>query len=136
LKHFAPYRRLAGLQYASYGGPVADKYEVLSRYRFNICYENAYGIDGYITEKIFDCFLAGTVPIYLGARNITAHIPSQCFIDKRDFSSYEDLYDYLTGLSAEQYVEYLGAAAAFIASERAAPFTPEHVAATLLAEMR
>ena len=135
LKRFALYRRLAGLHYASYRGSIGDKYEVLSRYRFNICYENAYGIDGYITEKVFDCFLAGTVPIYLGAGNITAHVPSQCFIDKRDFSSYEDLYDYLTGLSAEKYDEYLSAAATFIASEGAVPFTPEHVAATLLEAM-
>jgi hypothetical protein len=135
LNRFASYRRLAGLRYASYRGSIGDKYEVLSRYRFSICYENAYGIDGYITEKIFDCFLAGTVPIYLGAGNITAHVPAECFIDKRGFASYEELYDYLEGLSTETYGEYLRAAAAFIASEQALPFTPEHVATTLLNAM-
>ena len=135
LNRFAMYRRLAGLRYASYRGAIADKYEVLSRYRFSICYENAYDIDGYITEKIFDCFLAGTVPIYLGAGNIAAHVPSQCFIDRREFSSYDELYDHLTGLSAEAYREYLSQAAAFIASEQALPFTPEHVVETLLDAM-
>ena len=135
LNRFTAYRQLAGLQYPSYRGPIADKYEVLSRYRFSLCYENACGIDGYITEKIFDCFLAGTVPIYLGASNITTHVPSQCFIDRRDFSSYEELYDHLMRLSTETYHEYLSEAAAFIASELALPFTPEHVAETLLNAM-
>lgn len=135
LNRFAAYRGVAGLRYTSYRGTVEDKYEVLSRYRFSICYENAYDIDGYITEKIFDCFLAGTVPIYLGAGNVTAHIPPQCFIDKRDFLTYEELYDHLTRLSTESYDAYLSAARAFIASEEAAPFTPEHVAGALLDAM-
>ena len=135
LNRFATYRKTAGVSYPSYRGSVADKYEVLSRYRFCICYENAYDIAGYITEKIFDCFLAGTVPIYLGAGNITAHVPPECFIDKRGFPSYEDLYGYLTELSAERYGGLLTAAANFIGSDDALPFTPGRVATDLLDAM-
>ena len=48
---------------------------------FAICYENARDIPGYITEKIFDCFFAGCVPIYWGgAPNVTDHIPANTFI--------------------------------------------------------
>jgi alpha(1,3/1,4) fucosyltransferase len=135
LNRFAAYRGIAGVRYPSFRGSVADKYEVLSRYRFSICYENAYNIDGYITEKIFDCFLAGTVPIYLGAANITTHVPAQCFIDKRDFGSYEELYEYLVGLPEATYRKYLRAAADFMASDQALPFTPEYVAGSLLDAM-
>jgi hypothetical protein len=63
----------------------------LEKYKFSICYENARDTPGYITEKIFDCFFAGCVPIYWGANNITDHIPKECFIDKRDFEDYKVL---------------------------------------------
>jgi len=40
--------------------------------------------NGYITEKIFDSFFTSYVLIYLGAKNITEHVPSNCFIDQRE----------------------------------------------------
>jgi len=46
--------------------PIPNKLEVLSKYKFCICFENAYDIDGYVTEKIWDCLQAGTIPIYIG----------------------------------------------------------------------
>ena len=76
------------------------------------------------------------MPIYLGAGNITAHVPPECFIDKRGFPSYEDLYGYLTELSAERYGGLLTAAANFIGDLRhALLFTPERVATYLLDAM-
>jgi hypothetical protein len=42
---------------------VDSKKNTLEKYKFSICYENARDIPGYITEKIFDCFFAGCVPI-------------------------------------------------------------------------
>ena len=52
-----------------------EKLTTLSKYLFCICFENTDYINGYITEKIFCCFASGTVPIYLGAPNITHYIP-------------------------------------------------------------
>ena len=37
----------------------------LSHYKFSIAMENSDG-DGYLSEKIIDSFLAGTIPIYYG----------------------------------------------------------------------
>ena len=54
---------------AAWRGPVASKAEVLGRYTFAICFENMV-LEGWITEKIFDCFHAGTVPVYLGAPDV------------------------------------------------------------------
>ena len=45
--------------------------ELFNRFKFIICIENSPG-DGYITEKIFNCFLAKTIPIYNGC-DITSH---------------------------------------------------------------
>ena len=44
---------------------VVDKVAFLSNYKFSIAMENSDG-DGYLSEKIVDSFLAGTIPIYYG----------------------------------------------------------------------
>lgn len=62
--------------FPSYRGQVDRKRDVLLRTRFSICYENVRDMPGYITEKIFDCFFAGCVPVYWGANNVAEHIPS------------------------------------------------------------
>ena len=89
LNRFDALRKLLKPKYPSYRGTVKLKRDVLQKYKFAICYENARDIPGYITEKIFDCFFAGCVPVYWGAPNVTDHIPEDTFIDRRDFKSYE-----------------------------------------------
>ena len=64
-------------------------------------------IDGYITEKIFDCFKANCVPIYYGASNITSYIPSNTFIDFRQFKDFDVMYRYLINMNKKTYDEYL-----------------------------
>lgn len=44
------------------------KYAYLSRFRFNICPENS-NRTGYVTEKLFEAFQAGVVPVYWGSDN-------------------------------------------------------------------
>ena len=46
-----------------------DKIEYLKDFKFNICPENTIS-DGYVTEKLFDAFKAGCIPIYNGNENI------------------------------------------------------------------
>ncbi|MEI0559728.1 glycosyltransferase family 10 domain-containing protein [Brachyspira intermedia] len=46
-----------------------DKIEYLKDFKFNICPENTIS-DGYVTEKLFDAFKAGCIPIYNGDENI------------------------------------------------------------------
>ena len=42
------------------------KVEYLKGFIFNICPENTYGHEGYITEKIIQCCESGCIPIYAG----------------------------------------------------------------------
>lgn len=42
-----------------------DKVEYMKNFKFNICPENA-SQKGYVTEKIFESFIAGCIPIYWG----------------------------------------------------------------------
>jgi len=111
--------------FSSYRGRVDSKVEILEKYKFSICYENARDIPGYITEKIFDCFFAGCVPIYWGANNITKHIPKECFIDKRKFNTYEELYEYINSIKDSEYLEYLENIEKFLNSEKAYYFSIE-----------
>jgi hypothetical protein len=50
-------------------GPVSSKSQALAAYTYSICIENSRE-KNYVTEKITDCFLTGTIPIYLGCPNI------------------------------------------------------------------
>ena len=52
---------------------------IYSQYKFIICFENS-KTDGYVTEKIFNVFLSGSIPIYDGAPNVTDYIISGSFI--------------------------------------------------------
>jgi hypothetical protein len=111
--------------FKNWKGKAKDKASTLSQYRFCICYENMRDVKGYITEKIFDCFMAGCVPVYWGAENVTAYIPKECFIDRREFASTEELYAFLQRMGRKEYEEYLRQAAMYLESEQAQVFSKE-----------
>ncbi len=132
------FKLLTGLlkpNYPSYKGSIESKREVLQKYKFAICYENVRDIPGYITEKIFDCFFAGCVPVYWGAPNVTDHIPAGTFIDRKNFKSYEELYNYLKNMPDNEYVGYLNAIKNFIKSDKIYPFSAECFAETIVNEV-
>lgn len=117
--------------FPSWQGIVPTKAEVLRRSRFSIVYENAI-FRGYVTEKIFDAFCAGNVPIYWGAPDITEYIPKACFIDRRDFSSYESLYDFLKTMSEETYRGYQQRISDFLHSPQAERFSIAYFVKTII----
>ena len=135
LNRIKPLRKLFTEKRPSYKGKVDKKIEVLSKYKFCFCYENSCAIPGYISEKIWDCFFAGCIPVYYGAPNITDYIPDNCFIDFRKFSSYEQLYNYLKKMSDKTYREYIDSIKKFLLSEKKYPFSAECFVDTLLKEI-
>ncbi len=118
--------------YLNYKGTIGDKLAVLKNYKFSICYENTRDVKGYITEKILDCFAAGSVPVYWGASNVTDYIPEGCFVDRRKFENYDELYAFMKNLTQEEYGQYLKNAEEFLKSEKAQVFTQEHFIKTFL----
>jgi hypothetical protein len=58
---------------------LPDKWDGLAPFRYSVAVENSRH-DHYWTEKITDCFLAGTVPIYWGAPNIKDYFPEEAMI--------------------------------------------------------
>lgn len=108
-----PYWRHYKTLMSIYKGACESKYEVLSQYQFSLCFENM-TMQGYVTEKIFDCLYAGTIPLYLGASNIEALIPPEVYVDCRKFASWEDMHHHVMGLSSEEIAHIRRAGRAFI----------------------
>ncbi len=75
-----------------YLGECQSKYAVLSQYQYCLCFENM-EMQGYVTEKIFDCLYSGTIPLYWGAPDIEALIPAAAYVDVRKYSSWEEMWE-------------------------------------------
>lgn len=118
--------------FPSYRGTLKRKTETLVRYRFAICYENTFAYPGYITEKLFDCLKASCVPVYWGAPNITDVIPANCFVDRRNFASLDELYGFMVGMSDAEYSGYLEHISAFLAGPVSDRFRCEYFAAQVI----
>lgn len=107
----------------SWRGIIKSKGDVLKNSRFSIVYENISGQNNYITEKIFDAFRFGNVPVYWGAENISDHIPNNCFIDRRQFKTHDDLYYFLKNMKEDEYLKYQFNAKFFLNSKSAKIFS-------------
>lgn len=59
--------------------PLRDKWDGISPYRYSIAVEN-FSSAHYWTEKLADCFLAWTMPVYYGCRNLSDYFPKESFI--------------------------------------------------------
>lgn len=82
---------------------IENKVDGVKDYMFSIAMENSI-INTYYTEKILDCFLTGTVPIYWGTNKIGE------IFDKRGilhFNNIEELKNILETLSTQKYFEML-----------------------------
>lgn len=95
-----------------------SKVHKMAKYKFAFTFDSYVKQRGYISEKIFDAFFARVVPIYLGADNVTDYIPKECFIDMRDFESYDDLYRYLMDMKEEEYNDRLRSIEEFLSSSK------------------
>jgi hypothetical protein len=58
---------------------VEDKWDALAPYRYSLAVENYSGPD-YWTEKLTDCLLAWSLPIYYGCTNIDKYLPAECMV--------------------------------------------------------
>lgn len=116
--------RLYAAMAAASRGPARSKSETVARYRFALCFENSI-LKGWLTEKLFDCFFAGTVPVYWGAPDVLDWVPAECFIDMRQFKDFAELRQFLHAVTPAQEQAYREAARAYLTSDRFAPFRVE-----------
>ena len=90
------------------GGKVKNKIEFLTSYKFSIAMENTNG-DGYVSEKIIDSFLAGTIPIYYGNYNVDEYINPKSYILIKGEKDIKRKIDYIIEIdnNEEKYLSIL-----------------------------
>ena len=96
---FHLYGRGWQLEDRRYLGPLQDKRDGLAEYRYSIAIENCCE-RGYVTEKLFDCFLCNCVPIYLGAPDVAEIYPAGAFLPLDPGAS--DLVEHLRGIASTE----------------------------------
>jgi hypothetical protein len=119
--------RLKPLMGKIYKGVVRDKIKAISGYKFTLCLENV-RFPGYITEKIIDCFVAGTVPLYLGAKDVSDYIPSGAFIDVAKFRDNRELLHFINNISDRDYDRLVHRGRSFLKSDEGKKYSHEAVA--------
>jgi hypothetical protein len=118
---WVPYWRNYRALMSIYKGPCKSKFDVMSRYKFCLCLENMH-MDGYITEKIFDCLYAGVIPLYRGAPDILAYVPSDVFIDCRQYSTWNEMWEHVSRLPEAALTKLKNAGREFLQGDMAKPF--------------
>ena len=78
--------------------PIKFKEEGLADYKFSIIIENI-SCDNYFTEKLIDCFLTGTIPIYWGCPNIGEFFDASGMII---FNNFDELTAILAKLTNDE----------------------------------
>jgi hypothetical protein len=70
---------------------LEDKWDGLASYKYSLAIENS-SSPNYWTEKIADCFLCWTVPIYYGCLNLEDYFPEKAFI-KIDIDKFQPSFE-------------------------------------------
>ena len=116
-----PYWRNRKALLSIYQGSCSSKFETLSKYEFCLCYENM-AMNGYITEKIFDCLYSGTIPLYKGAPDILNYVPADVFIDCRKYPTVGGMWDDIAAMPDAAISKIRDAGQAFLKSDYARRF--------------
>jgi hypothetical protein len=90
------------------GGPVNDKMQFISNYRFTFAFENS-SYNGYVTEKIYEPMFVNSIPLYWGSESVSLDFNTKSFINLHDFFSDEECIDKIMELESDKYkyIEYL-----------------------------
>lgn len=98
-----------------YLGKIADKISFLEEYKFSLVIENC---DSYVSEKLVDAIVAGTIPLYIGGNLEIAGLPNDVArISKPHVSSIErEILDLLSDESGAR--EILQAGRRYLESEQ------------------
>ena len=76
------------------GSVKCTKEEALRKYMFCFVFENG-NTPGFVTEKIHQCFRAGSLPVWYGTKDVSWMVPKGSYIDMGDFKSHMELAEYL-----------------------------------------
>ena len=81
-------------------GRDCTKVEAIRGYKIHLAFENG-DSPRYVSEKIFQAFSAGVLPVYLGTHFVSGVVPKGSYIDVADFASPEAVAQYLVTVLAD-----------------------------------
>ena len=87
------------------GRDMTSKIEMLRDYQFHICIENSRQ-HNYFSEKLMDCLITKTIPIYYGCPNIAEFFDTRGWIILEDTSA-STLFKALLSLNEQYYSKYM-----------------------------
>jgi hypothetical protein len=87
--------RLGGVENFNNNPILGEKKEPLFDSMFHICIENVTK-ENFFTEKLIDCFLCKSIPIYIGCPNINEYFNADGFFIVKDFNEVIELCNKLT----------------------------------------
>ena len=79
------------------GEQPCNKDEVLRKYMFCLVFENGVS-PGFVSEKIHQCFRAGSLPIWYGTDDVALIVPEGSYVNMKDFESHLALAEYMVQL--------------------------------------
>jgi hypothetical protein len=88
-------------------GPIAgkafraSKYEILSRYRFNLCFENSI-FPGYYTEKVLHAWVGGCVPLYYSDGWFSVDFNPKSVINRIGYTTIEEFVSAVASLNVSR----------------------------------
>ncbi len=105
-------------------GTCENKHELLSNYKFTIAYENT-AYPGYVTEKIVDAIVSGSIPVYMGAPDILEQLPADTFIDARELGSVEAIATRMEEMTESEAIKMIAAGQRYLQTSLAQRYTYE-----------
>ena len=83
-----------GKPFGNWSDGEDHKYNILSNYKFSICFENSISPKGgYYTEKLFHAKTAGTIPIYWSDKKCSEDFNPDGFLNLHNYTSMDALVD-------------------------------------------
>lgn len=82
------------------GENVKDKLAFQKQYKFSLAIENS-SSSGYVTEKIYDPFLAQSLPIYWGCPNISSYYHTNSIVNVMDYTSLDEVVEEIIRLDQD-----------------------------------
>ena len=83
------------------GGPVANKMDFISDYKFVISFENS-SYPGYTTEKLIEPMFVNSIPIYWGNTEVGKDFNSKSFIHVNAYASYKEAIERIIELDQNE----------------------------------
>ncbi len=119
------------------GKSCIDKLGTMSGYKFSLVIENG-RYPGYLTEKMIHCFVAGTIPIYLGAPEIKSLVPKEAFIDLAEWGkvNWSELVRQIDSIQADEGLKMIEAGHQFLVSELGQKYNHLNFAVDMLKKVR